>query len=80
MQITTEKANKGHADVIFLKEKVINEVIKVLNLLEKGHRPNYETILEEMSLIKLVDDATIDADDAIFYLDFYLNNKINING
>jgi hypothetical protein len=61
--------------VIELEDKVIKEFNQLLISLEKGHRLNYELILEEIALINLINESKIE--DAIFYLEFYLNNEFN---
>jgi regulator of sigma D len=58
-----------------LKNKVIDEFTQLLTYLEKGHKTNYELILEEISLINLIDEGEIDS--SLSYLEFYLNNKLN---
>lgn len=60
-----------------LKEKVICEFQKLITVLEKGHKLDHEFILEEISLINLIDENEISLQDALFYLEFYLNNEFN---
>lgn len=57
-------------DVVVLKKKVITEFDQLLKRIKKGYRPNYEFILQEISLIQLL--GTLD--NADFYKQFYLNN------
>lgn len=77
----TRKLNLGTCSgidstlVTQLKEKVICEFLKFLRSLEKGHNLDYEFILEEISLINLIDDSQMSLEDALFYLEFYLNNE-----
>lgn len=61
-----------------LKIKVIHEFYKLLCLTEKGHKPNYQFILEEISLIGLSSENLLDKYKLIFMLQFYLNNKWQI--
>ena len=56
-----------------LKKKVIWEFYKLLCLTEKGRKPNYQFIMEEIGLIGLSSENSID--NIIFMLQFYLNNK-----
>lgn len=57
-------------DVDALKQKVICEFEKFLKKLRKGYKNNYEFILEEISLIEILNDL----DNAEFFKQFYLNN------
>lgn len=67
------------ADVVNkLKKKIIKEFNLLVCLTEKGHKPNYEFILEEISLIGLNSDYNIDLEKLVFYFQFYLNNKWQI--
>lgn len=56
-----------------LKRKVICEFQNLLNALEKGHKKDYEFILEEISLIELLEHSQISRSE--FLEQFYLNNK-----
>ena len=58
-----------------LKKKVICEFQNLLKMLEKGYRLDYEFILEEISLIGLLEDKEIDVYSSLFVSQFYLNNK-----
>ena len=58
-----------------LKERVISYFNKLLCLTEKGHKPNYEFILEIISLIDLYEHNLVDKDELLFIIQSYLNNK-----
>ena len=58
-----------------LKERVISYFNKLLCLTEKGHKPNYEFILEIISLIDLYEHKLVDKDKLLFVIQYYLNNK-----
>ena len=55
------------ADV--LKQKVIDEFNQLLKKVRKGYKPDYEFILQEISLIELWQ-----LDNTDFFKQFYLNN------
>lgn len=61
-----------------LKRKIICEFQKLLCLTEKGHKPDYQFILEEISLVGLSSDNLLDKRRLIFIIQFYLNNKWQI--
>lgn len=66
--------NKLHSkyqnlDVDVLKQKIIAEFAQLLKKVQKGYKPNYEFILEEISLVELWQ-----LDDTDFFKQFYLNN------
>lgn len=61
-----------------LKKKVICEYDNLLKMLEKGYRLDHEFILEEISLIGLLEDFEIDNYPSLFVSQFYLNNKWEI--
>lgn len=52
-----------------LKKKVIREFQQFLCKVRKGHRPDYEFILEEISLLEKEDNMPRTA------FQYYLNNK-----
>lgn len=56
-------------DVDALKYKVISEFKQLLKKIRKGYRPDYEFILQEISLIELWQ-----LDNTDFFKQFYLNN------
>ena len=56
-------------DVDALKQKVISEFKQLLKKIRKGYRPDYEFILQEISLIELWQ-----LDNTDFFKQFYLNN------
>lgn len=64
-----------NADVVSnLKEKVICEYQDLLFSLEKGYKLDYQLILEQMSLIDLLENE-IDDKKSIFISQFYINNR-----
>ena len=56
-------------DVDVLKQKVIDEFKQLLKQVRKGYKPDYEFILQEISLIELWQ-----LDNTDFFKQFYLNN------
>lgn len=56
-------------DADVLKQKVITEFKQLLKKIRKGYRPDYEFILQEISLIELWQ-----LDNTDFFKQFYLNN------
>lgn len=58
-----------------LKKKVICEFQNLLKMLEKGYKLDYEFILEEISLIGLLEDKEMGSYPSLFVSQFYLNNK-----
>lgn len=56
-------------DVDVLKKKVISEFKDLLKKIRKGYKPDYEFILQEISLIELWQ-----LDNTDFFKQFYLNN------
>lgn len=67
------------ADVVSnLKEKVICEYQDLLHSLKKGYRLDYQLILEEISLIELLENKEMDDKKSMFISQFYLNNKWQI--
>ena len=68
MDYVTNNSNLNQ-DVAVLKEKVITEFIKLLKKIRKGYKPDYEFILQEISLIELWQ-----LDNTDFFKQFYLNN------
>lgn len=61
-----------------LKLKIICEYQNLLKLIQKGYKPNYQFILEEISLIDLLENIELDDQKSLFVLQFYLNNKWEI--
>lgn len=59
-----------------LKEKVICEYKELFKYLERGHRYDYQLILEEISLIELLEKNKIDRSEFVEQL--YLNHKWQI--
>lgn len=68
MDYVTNNSNLNQ-DVAVLKEKVITEFTKLLKKIRKGYKPDYEFILQEISLIELWQ-----LDNTDFFKQFYLNN------
>lgn len=58
-----------------LKYKVINQFTNLLCKVSKGYKPDYENILQEISLISLVEDGYMNVDDSLFIIQYYLNNE-----
>lgn len=56
-------------DADVLKQKVIDEFKQLLKRVRKGYKPDYEFILQEISLIELWQ-----LDNTDFFKQFYLNN------
>lgn len=56
-------------DADVLKQKVIAEFMQLLKKVRKGYKPDYEFILQEISLIELWQ-----LDNTDFFKQFYLNN------
>jgi len=61
-----------------LKEKIICEYRKLLSKVEKGHRLDYEFILEEIMLVNLLQDGLMTCEEAMFYLEFYTTNNYDL--
>ena len=59
-------------DIDFLKDKIICEYKLIISELEKGHKPDLEFILEEISVVDLENEI----DNREFIVQYYLNNKI----
>ena len=62
-------SNNLNQDVDVLKQKVIDEFKQLLKRVRKGYKPDYEFILQEISLIELWQ-----LDNTDFFKQFYLNN------
>ena len=58
-----------------LKKKVSNEFYKLICKAKKGYRPNYELLLEEISLIELIESDEINDKLSLTALQYYLNNN-----
>lgn len=61
-----------------LKDKVICEFKTLLTRIRKGYKLDYEFILEEISFINLIKDNEIDDKLSLIALQYYLNNKWQI--
>ena len=61
-----------------LKDKVIYEFKTLLTRIRKGYKLDYEFILEEISFINLIKDNEIDDKLSLIALQYYLNNKWQI--
>ena len=64
------QATQQSLDVVALKKKVITEFDQLLRRIKKGYKPDYEFILQEISLIQLLETL----DNVDFFKQFYLNN------
>lgn len=58
-------------DIDLLKDKIICEYKLILSELERGHRPNLEFLLEEISAVELENEL----DNREFIIQYYLNNN-----
>lgn len=58
-------------DIDLLKEKIICEYKLIISELEKGHRPDLEFLLEEISAVDLENEL----DNREFIIQYYLNNN-----
>lgn len=77
--LSLDKCHRIDVDAVDkLKKKIIHEFMKLLCLTEKGHKPNYQFILEEIGLVGLSSEKLLDPKDFIFAIQFYLNNKWQI--
>lgn len=61
-----------------LKRKVSEEFNTLLCRVQKGYRPDYEFILEEISFIDLIQNDELDSELLLTALQYYLNNKWQI--
>ena len=61
-----------------LKKKVSEEFYKLIFQVRKGHKPDHEYILEEISVIELIQNNEIDNKLLLTALQYYLNNKWQI--
>lgn len=69
--------NLAPADVAALsklKAKVICEYQKLMDYVFRGHKLDYQHILEQISLIELLEDFELDDNSSLFVLQYYLNN------
>ena len=57
-------------DIDLLKDKIICEYKLIISELERGHKPDLEFLLEEISLV----DLNNEIDNREFYIQYYLNN------
>lgn len=61
-------------DVDALKLKIIQDFSKFLCEVRKGYKPNYDFILEEISLVDILQNCDSDK-TFLITLQYYLNNK-----
>lgn len=61
-----------------LKLKVICEYQNLIKMIQKGYKLDYNFIMEEISLIGLLEDFELDERPSLFVTQFYLNNKWEI--
>lgn len=61
-----------------LKKKIICEFQQLLKFTGQGYKPDYQFILEEISLVGLSSEELIGERELIFIIQFYLNNKWQI--
>lgn len=57
-----------------LQHKIIHEFKDLLCKVSKGHRPDYEFLMQEISLVDLLEDEQLTIDDSLFIIQYYLNN------
>lgn len=62
-----------------LKKKVAQEFLDLLCKVKKGYYVDYEFILEEISFIDLIQENELDDKLSLTALQYYLNNKWQIN-
>lgn len=65
---------KGVDAVNNLERKIIHEFKDLLCKVSKGHHPDYEFLMQEISLIDLIEDGWLNIDDSLFIIQYYLNN------
>lgn len=65
-------------DVDALKVKITKEFYMLLCKISRGYRPDYEFILEEISFVDLIKDNEIEDKLSLTILQYYLNNKWQI--
>lgn len=58
-------------DIDLLKDKIICEYKLIISELERGHRPDLEFLLEEISVVDLENEL----DNREFIIQYYLNNN-----
>lgn len=61
-----------------LKDKVVCEFQVLLNKAKKGHKLDYEFVLEEISFIELAQNNEIDYKLSLTTSQYYLNNQWQI--
>ena len=61
-----------------LKKKVSEEFYTLICKVKKGYKPDYQFILEEISLIELILNSELDDKYSLTALQYYLNNKWQI--
>lgn len=61
-----------------LKLKVICEYQNLIKMIQKGYKLDYSFIMEEISLIELLEDFELDERPSLFVTQYYLNNKWEI--
>lgn len=66
-------------DVDALKDKVIEDFTNLICEIRKGYKPNYQTILEEISFIDLIENNKIDTKLSLIALQYYINGRQNYN-
>lgn len=58
-----------------LKHKIIYQFTQLLCKISKGYKPKYENILQEISLITLLENGYINIDESLSIIQYYLNNE-----
>lgn len=75
LEPTIPKKFRDADAVCDLKHRAIHQFTQLLCKISKGYRPEYENILEEISLINLLEDNLINLDESLFIIQYYLNNE-----
>lgn len=75
LEPTISKKFRDADAICDLKHKVIRQFTQFLCKVSRGYRPEYENILEEISLINLLDDNIMSLDESLFIIQYYLNNE-----
>lgn len=60
-----------------LKRKAAKEYFNLICKIKKGHRPDYEFLLEEISFLDMLDELDERTKNKV--LSYYLNGKFNFN-
>lgn len=64
-----------YQDLSKLEKKVIEEFKTFICKVQKGYKPDYEFIKQEISMIELIRDEELEDKLSLTALQYYLNNK-----